>query len=769
MWVGRRLKRFDDPGLLRGEGRFVADIAAGSLFARFVRSPIARGRIVGIEVPDGVEAFTIDDLGGVGPIRPVLHRESFVSLAQPVLARDEVRYAGEPVAVVVAASQYEAEDGARSVIVDVEPLDPIITIEQALDGTEMVHPETEHNVVLEAATSSAGVVQAFDAARHVVELTVRSGRENAAPIEARGAYASVDPRTGRTTVYASSQDPHVLRTALADTLGVAEGTLRVVAPNVGGGFGQKQCLPPEYIVVTWLAQHLGRPVAWIEDRIENLMASFHSRDQVISVRGAFNGDGKLLAAETEILCNIGAYSCYPVTHGVEPLMAMAEFTGPYDVAEYRSRARAVTTNTCPMAPYRGVSRPVITLAIERLIDKASRLLGMDPIEVRRRNLIREFPHTSPTGITYDEGSYLASMEMAVDILDVESFRLRQDEARADGRYLGVGFSTFSERTGYGTPTFATRAMEITPGYERVEITIDPSGYVTARVGVSPHGQGLETSLAQLIADELGTLPERVRVIAGDTDETPYGWGTFASRSMVLSGGASKLAATELRAKIARIAGDMLEAAPADIVLEDGRATVRGSDVSVGLDAIARRAYHQSHLLQDGMDAGLYASATYDPEGTFSNACHAVVLEVEPATGQVSIERYVIVEDAGILINPMIVDGQIHGGVAQGIASALYEELVYDGEGNLLTSSLMDYLLPTSSEIPHFEIHHLETPTENTITGAKGLGEGGTIGAPAAVLNAICDALSPFAVELDDTPASPERIRQAIRESERRST
>jgi carbon-monoxide dehydrogenase large subunit len=724
---------------------------------------------VGIDAPDGVDLFTADDLADVAPIRPMLHRESFVAMAQPVLARNEVRFAGEPVAVVVARSQYEAEDAARSVNLEIEPTEPVIGLEEALGDRARVHHETESNVVIDAAIGNPDADDAFTQAAHVIEVTVQSGRENASPIEPRGAYAVVEGHTGRTVLYASTQDPHVLRTALADSLGVPESTLRVIAPNVGGGFGQKQCLPPEYIVITWLARHLRQAVAWIEDRTENLMASFHSRDQVIRGRGAFDEDGRFLAVEAEILCNVGAYSCYPVTHGVEPLMALAEFSGPYVVPVYRARARGVTTNTCPMAPYRGVSRPVITLAMERLVDEAARRIGIDPLELRRRNLISKFPHRSPTGITYDEGSYVAAMDMAAAAVDITTFRNDQKLALAEGRFLGVGFSTFSERTGYGTPTFAARSMEITPGYETVDISVDPSGYVTARLGTSPHGQGLETSLAQVIADELGTFPENVRIIAGDTDETPYGWGTFASRSMVLSGGASKLAASKLRTKIAGIAADMLEAAPEDIVLQDGEAQVMGSGVAVGIDQVARRAYHQAHLLGEGVDPGLYASATYDPEGTFSNACHAAIVEVEPATGQVRIHRYVIAEDAGVLINPMIVDGQIHGGVAQGIASALYEELVYDEDGNLLTSSFMDYLLPTSAEVPQFEIHHLETPTENTITGAKGLGEGGTIGAPAAILNAISDALAPLEVALNETPATPERIREAIRSVERATT
>jgi carbon-monoxide dehydrogenase large subunit len=415
-----------------------------------------------------------------------------------------------------------------------------------------------------------------------------------------------------------------------------------------------------------------------------------------------------------------------------------------------------------MSPYRGVSRPVLTLAMERIMDLAAVRFGLDPIEIRRRNLITRFPYRSATGIEYDEGSYLESLELAAKVVDIDSFRAYQSTARNDGRYLGVGFSVFSERTGYGTPAFAQRSMEVTPGYETVEMSMDPSGAVEVRIGASPHGQGLVTSLTQLVADQLGLRPELVRVVHGDTDRTPYGWGTFASRSMVISGGASHLAARVLRDIIAEIAGDLLEASAADIVLVDEQAVVRGTDRGLPIVEIARIAHHQSHRLAPGRDPGLRAVATYDPAGTFSNACHVAVVEVDVETGGVRLNRFIVVEDAGLLINPVIVDGQIAGGVTQGIANALYEEIVYDEFGNILTTSLLDYLPPTMSEIPPIEIHHLETVTDASITGAKGLGEGGAIGAPAAVINAISDALRPLGVEVTEMPATPSRLRALIR-------
>jgi carbon-monoxide dehydrogenase large subunit len=582
------------------------------------------------------------------------------------------------------------------------------------------------------------------------------------PLEARGAVALVDAVTERITLYASTQMPHVLRTIVADLLHMPESDLRVVTPAVGGAFGQKMALPTEYALVVWLARHLGRSVAWIEDRRENFTSSFHARDHQYRLRAAFDAEARLLAIDADLVADVGAYSNYPVTWGVEPLMAAGELPGPYDFQSYRVRARGVTTNTCPMSPYRGVARPVLTLAMERLMDTAAERFGIDPVEIRRRNLITSFPYRSATGVVYDEGSYLQSLERAAEVIDIDSFRNDQEEARRQGRYLGVGFSVFSERTGYGTPTFAQRSMEVTPGYETVDMSMDPSGNVEVRIGASPHGQGLVTTLSQLVADELGIDPESVRVVHGDTDRTPYGWGTFASRSMVLAGGASHLAASFVRDQIAEVAGDMLEAAPADIVLTEGRAVVRGTDRGVPIPEVARVAHHQSHRLRPGRDPGLRAVATYDPAGTFSNACHVAVVEVDVETGGVRLDRFVVVEDAGLLINPVIVDGQIAGGVAQGIANALFEEIIYDEDGNILTTSLLDYLPPTMSEVPHIEIHHLETITDASITGAKGLGEGGAIGAPAAVINAICDALRPLGVTLSEMPATPSRIRDRIR-------
>ncbi|MET0923861.1 MAG: xanthine dehydrogenase family protein molybdopterin-binding subunit [Xanthobacteraceae bacterium] len=761
-WVGRSIRRVEDPALVAGQGRFTGDLPA-QCWVRFVRSSVASGKIVRIAAPAGATVITAADLAAVKPIQPMLHKFNYVPISQPILAKDVVRFVGEPVAAVVAPTREEAEDIADLVEVEIEQTPAVVDARTALvSGAPAVHREAAGNVVVEGRVKTAGVDAKMATAQRRIKIEIRSHRQNALPLEPRAAHAAWDSASRRVTLNCATQAPHAMRTIIAELIGMPESDLRVIAPDVGGGFGQKMSLAPEFVVVTWLARKLKTSVGWAEDRRENLVACFHSRDQHITLEGAFDADARLIALSADIVANVGAYSCYPTTCGVEPLMAMAEMPGPYDVREYACLSRGVVTHTCPMAPYRGVSRPVITFTIERLMDKAAAAFGLDPIEIRRRNLVKTFPYTSAMGLVFDEATYVETMDVAVQAVDVPAFRRRQAKARAEQRYLGLGFATFSERTGYGTPAFAARGMDVTPGWETVEMVMDPSGFIEARIGASPHGQGLRTTLSQIIADELGTSPDRIKIVHGDTDRTPYGWGTFASRSLVIAGGASLLAAQKVRGKLVKMAGIWLEASADDIVLEADVARVTGTDRAVSFQTLARAAYHQIHRFKGEITPGIIESATYDPPGTFSNACHAAMVEVDIETGQVTIERFLVAEDAGRLINPLIVDGQIHGGVAQGIANALLEEIIYDETGNILTATLADYLPPTAREIPPIEIHHLETLTEASITKAKGLGEGGTIGAPAAVVNAINDALSPFGVSIDEFPATPQRIRAALR-------
>jgi aerobic carbon-monoxide dehydrogenase large subunit len=761
-WVGRAIRRLEDPALITGQGRFTADLPAAH-WVRFLRSPVAAGKLTGIDSPKGATVITAADLAGVKKITPMLHKFNYRPVGQPVLAKDKVCFTGEPVAAAVAASEEEAEDLADQVELLIEEARPLTDARAALEAdAPQVHAEAPGNVILEGKVKTPQFDSVWADAHKIIKVEARSRRQNATPMESRAAHASYDASSGRVTLTCTTQMPHLTRTAICDVLGFPESDLRVIAPDVGGGFGQKMSLASEYVVLVWLARKLKSSVAWTEDRRENLIASFHSRDQYITLEGAFDKNTRLIALKADIVSNVGAYSCFPTTCGVEPLMAMAELPGPYDVQQYQCLSRGVITNTCTMAPYRGVSRPVITFTLERLMDKAARAFAIDPVDIRRRNLIDRFPYKSAMGLEYDDATYKETLEMAVKAIDVPSFRKRQKEARAKGRHLGIGFATFSERTGYGSPAFAARGMEITPGWETVIVSVDPSGFVEARIGSSPHGQGLRTTLAQIIADEVGITPDMIRVVHGDTDRAPYGWGTFASRSLVISGGATLIAARKVRAKLIKMASQLLEAAPDDIVLAEGVAKVTGTDRTISIARLAREAYTQTHKFKGEIEPGLVESGHYDPPGTFSNACHVAIVDVDVETGQVKVEKFLVAEDAGRIINPMIADGQVHGGIAQGIGNALLEEIIYDENGGILTATLADYLPPTAHEIPPIELHHIETPSPNSITQAKGLGEGGTIGAPAAVINAINDALSPFGVEIDEMPATPQRIRAALR-------
>ncbi|WP_137179522.1 xanthine dehydrogenase family protein molybdopterin-binding subunit [Roseomonas sp. AR75] len=765
-WVGRAIERFEDPALLRGEGRFTADVAIGARVVRFLRSPVAAGRITRLapppEMPAGALFVTAADMPEVGAIRPMLHRFSYRAVEQPVLPRDRVHFVGQPVAAIVAASAELAEDLVELATLEIADETAVADFDDALaPGAPTVHAVAPGNVVVEGFVRQEGVDAALAGAHHVETFAFRSRRQNATPLEGRGGCAGYDRATGRVRLTASTQMPHMLRTGIAELLGMPEADLQVVAPDVGGGFGQKMSLFPEYAVLVWLARRHRRDFAWIEDRNENLIASAHSRDQRHVVRAAFDAAGRILALEADILANVGAFSCYPTTCAVEPLMAFAEYPGPYKVPLYGARARGVLTHTCPMAPYRGVSRPVITFGMERLMDRAAAALGLDAAEIRRRNLVDNFPYRTATGMTLDDATYVEAMEEAVRLADIPAFRARQAAARAEGRLLGLGLSVFNERTGYGTPAFAARSMGIVPGYEVVDIAMTPQGEVEARIGASPHGQGTRTTLAQVIADRLGLAPDQVRIVHGDTDRTPYGWGTFASRNAVISGGACQAAADKLAERLKRAAAVVLQTTAEQVMLRDGHA-VGPHDASIAISALAQQVHQRSDLFGE---YNLAESASYDPPGTFSNACHLAVVEVDAETGGVAILRYLVVEDAGRILNPMIADGQVRGGIAQGIANALYEEIVHAPDGNILTGTLADYIPPTSAEIPAIEIHHLETISEATATGAKGLGEGGSIGAPAAVANAISDALAHLGVDIAEIPATPPRIRALIRAAE----
>lgn len=772
-WVGASVGRREDPRLVSGRGRFTDDIdLPGMLHAQFVRSTAAHATVTSLDlsavrqVPGVVAAFSAEDLG-LADITARLGRPpaEFVPTAMPVLARDRVRYAGEPLAVVVARDAYAVEDGLEAARVTYEVRTPVTSEEQALaEGAPLVHDEASANTLLDVSMfATEGIDTTFDEAPCVVHVESRTGRQNALPLETRGVVASWDHREDQLLLQTSTQVPHQVRTAAARCIGLDERAVRVVVPDMGGGFGQKCVVGREEIAVGAAAMKLGRPVKWIEDRKDALSASFLAREQHYDVRAAFDGDGRILGLDATIVCDMGAYSCYPFTAGIEPLMASAEMPGVYKVPAYRVRARAVTTNKAPTAPYRGVSRPQYVMVMERLFERAARELGLEATQLRRRNLITDFPYTGVNNITYDPGSYRESLDLCESAVREEGWYSVKEEAAAQGRHIGIGYSCFSERTGYGSAAFAQRKMEVVPGFDISEVRMDTSGALVVTTGTMSHGQSHETTLAQIAADELGLDIERVRVHQGDTDRITYGFGTFASRSMAIGGSAVRLAAGKLGEKLKLIAAGVLDSPPEELELGEGlvRRPADGSTVPYG--ELADIAHLKAHLLPKDVEPGLTATASFDVfnDGTFSNATHGVVAELHEGTGRVEILRYICVEDCGVAINPRVVDGQTRGGIAQGIAGALFEQVTYDEQGAPSAVSFMDYKVPTALEIPEVTIHHLETPCAFTETGAKGVGEGGTIGAPAAVLNAVNDALRPTGVELNDTPVTPETVLAAL--------
>jgi carbon-monoxide dehydrogenase large subunit len=769
-WIGAALPRKEDRRMLLGRGRFVGDLTRpGLLHAAFVRSPHAHARVNKIDgtaasqAPGVERLFTAESLGHPC-LLALLERDEFVPTAMPILAGAKVRFVGEPVAMVIADDAYRAEDAAELVEVDWDPQPAVMSMETA---TAVAAPRLhDHgNCLVDLLMfDDDRLPEIFAGAAVTVSATFRSARVAALPLEGRACLAEWDDRDDQLIMHVSTQVPHQVRSGVAQALGLPERSIRVIAPDVGGGFGLKCVVGREEVAVAAAALRLRRPVRWTEDRQENLTAAFHGHEQRYQVRAAFDAEGRILGLDAEIDCDTGAYSVFPFTCAVEPLMAATELPGVYKVPAYRARGRAIATNKAPAAPYRGVSRPQIVLVMERLMEKAAAALELGPLQVRRANLIskNEFPYTGVNKITYDEGSYRESLDLAEQIVTEKAWAAERDALRKAGQRAGIGYACFSERTAYGTPTMSQRRMRMTPGYDTALVRMDPTGEVIVTTGTCGHGQGHETTFAQIVADRLGVHPGQVRLRQGDTDLASYGWGTWGSRSVVIGGGAAGRAADIVAGQLRRIAAGELEASPADIELAEGVARIRGDDnTAIPIAELARLVYFQAHRLAEDLRYGLEARATFDPPGTFSNASHAAMVVIDPGTGAIRLHRYLVVEDCGVVINPMVVDGQVRGGVTQGAAAALLERVCFDPDGQPVSATLMDYLAPTAAEMCAVDIVHLQTPSKFSETGAKGMGEGGTIGAPATVLGAINDALSDTDVRFDHIPVLPQEVSAAL--------
>lgn len=775
--IGARVKRVEDPRFLLGKARYVEGMQLpGMLHVAFVRSAHAHARILRVDagkaasLPGVRRIFTGADIGSLRPMgqpfrTDVFPPSVFKQCVWPCLATGKVRYVGEPIAAVLAESRYLAEDAAEQVEVEYEPLGPVVDAEQALaPGAPLLHEEFGDNVVMKVGGGGGDADRALRESHLVVRETFRTNRHCAMPMEGRATLALPGP-DGDLTLYTSTQTPHMVRSRVAEIMGFPEHKLRVIGPDVGGGFGLKCHVFAEEVLACFFAKEVGAPVKWIEDRREHFLGSFHAKDLSVDCEMGFDASGTLLGMRADIIGDLGAYSADPWPSPFEALQLAAALPGPYRLAHYSYQVRAVCTNKTTLSVYRGVGLPAAVLVQEQLMDRAARELGLDPADIRRRNLIKpsEFPCTSVTGLQYDTSSSTDALEKGLEMADYDGFRRRQVAARAEGRHLGIGLCTYIEMSTFGTHYWAPLGIEHS-AYDSAVVRMDPQGGVVVSVGTFSHGQGHHTTYAQMLADELGVACEDVTLQQGDTQATPYGWGTWGSRSVVAGGGAVVGAARQVRAKMLRIAAHALEVAVEDLEVVPGAVRVAGvPQRSIAVREIARIAVYSSWRLPPGEDPGLEATQYYDPPPvTFANATHIAEVEVDAQTGHVEITRYVVVEDCGKMINPRIVDAQVVGGVAQGIGNAIYEHLLYDENGQLLTTSLMDYLVPTACDVPDVRVGHIETPTPLTVNGVKGMGEGGAIGAPAAILNAVADALAPFGARVHDLPLSPERVWQLAR-------
>jgi carbon-monoxide dehydrogenase large subunit len=760
-FVGAALRRSEDPRLLRGQATFLEDLELPrQLHVAFVRSEHPHARLTSVDLTsarqvDGVvDAVAAQDLG-VRRIHATVTHRALRPCGQPILADEVVRYVGEPIAAIVAHSRALAEDGAAEAVVDYDPLQPVPDAHAAVEfSAPVLHAELGDNLAGSFEINVGDAEAAFTAADRVVKGRFYVQRYTGMPLETRGVAAAWDAGREHLTLWSSTQWPHTLRDSLSVLLNLPVQSIRVIAPDVGGGFGVKQDVYPEEVVIALLAMRLGRPVKWIESRREHLCTAVHAREQWHDMQLAVRNDGTILAMRADVLADQGAYTrslgllC--------PSLTAAGLPGPYRFHTYQCRVRVALTNKAPAAAYRGAGQPEAVFATERIVDRVAQELGLDPAEVRRKNFIQanEFPWDVGTEsaqdvrVVYDSGDYGGGLERALELSEYAHWRHIQAAERArgnEGRLLGIGLAAYVMLSGLGP-------------HESSLLRVDPSGKIALVTGASPHGQGTATALAQIVADELGVDPGDVRVAHGDTEAIPYGVGTYASRNAVVAGNAAFVAARQVKDKALALAGQLLEVGPDDLEFCDGGVQVRGAPgrrVSLGQLASASA---PGQPLPDGMQPGLEATHYFlAPRATFASGLHVVVVEIDRETLTINILEYAVVSDAGPLINPLIVEGQIVGGVAQGIGGALYEELAYDQQGNFISQSLLDYCMPSAGQVPPVRIAHLYTPSPLNPLGVKGLGEGGAMAPPAAIANAVEDALGHLGVRIDAMPITPTRL------------
>jgi aerobic carbon-monoxide dehydrogenase large subunit len=772
--VGASVLRVEDRRFLDGGGEYLADIQiSGTWEAAFLRSPIAHGRIVRVGVPDEYRdrIFTARDLPPVKPIVADSAAPGFKHSEYPPLAVGKVRFVGEILAVCLGRTRGEAEDLAQACTLEIDELPAVWDIDIALaPEAPRVHEHWTDNIFVETRIPTGDLTAVKERAPVVVTRQLRMGRHAAVPMEGRGVLAHYDRRLDELVVYSSTQFPHVIRTILAQSLGIPESKLRVVAPDVGGGFGVKNNFSPEELAIAALSMKLGRPIKWIEDRREHLIASPHAREHRYQLAAYADDKGRILGLEADVIVDAGAYSVWPWTASMEAGMAAGILTGPYDIPVYHGRAISVCTNKSPLGPYRGVGRSGGCFAIETLIDAVAEAVGRPAEEVRIENMVlpSAMPYRSATGKLYDSGDYPECARRALAAINPAEVRARQSQGELDGRLIGLGIASYTEQSAHGTAEWVARGLPVVFGYEPALARFTPDGKLILLVGIQNHGQGLETTLAQVAHEELGIPVSEVIVRHGDSSLSPYGMGTFASRSMTMAGGAVSRACSVLADKMRRIGAKLMQAPADQVSLSGGRAHFGMQSVTFA--EICEAAFLHPERLPVGEEPGLEATAVYEPgrsTGAFSYATHACTVAVDSGTGVVQVLDYVVCHDCGTMVNPLLVEAQVVGGIAQGLGTALYEEIPYDENGQPLASTFLDYVLPGFTEVPDVRVLHMETPSPHTRFGIKGMGEGGAIAPPAAIVNAINDALRGLGARISTTPATHERVLEAIAAAEAR--
>jgi aerobic carbon-monoxide dehydrogenase large subunit len=766
--IGARVPRKEDARHLAGRGSFVPDmVLPRQREVAFLRSPIAHGRIVQVGKPAGYESsvFVRDDIADMADVVACNTVPGYRISKCPPLAQGKVRFVGEPVAMCVAPTRALAEDLCARVELELEELPVLVDAHRSrTDASVRVHEEWPDNCFLTLNYESGFANESRDAPV-VVTREMSLARQAMVPLEGKAVLAYWDERSDQLMIYTSTQVPHIIRAGIAQFLGMPQGQVRVVSPDVGGGFGYKCILQPEELCVAWLARKYRAPFRYIEDRREHLVAGANSRQHHYRLTAYADERGRLKALDAEITIDGGAYSNWPFTVALEPGQAIGNLPGPYDFRGYRCRTHCVATNKPGFLPYRGVARTGVCFAMELMMDAIARAVGRDPCEVRYENLVpaSAMPYDNVTRKHFDSGDYKASLALAREKLDLPAWRARQARGEDDGRRIGIGFATYCEQSAHGTSVFSAWGLPIIPGFDQATVRVTPDGGLEVRAGVHSHGQGMETTLAQIAHEVTGIDIAGIRVVLGDTGLTPYSTGTYASRSIVMAGGAVANACKALLPRLTAIGAHLMQCAVATARYEN--ATVVGPLRSVALREIAEAWYTRPQQLPPDVDVGgLEATVGFRPKadsGAFSYASHAAVVAVDTELGGIEILDYVIVEDCGTMVNPMVVDGQTHGGVAQGIGTALYEESPYDANGQPLASTLADYLVPGAPEVPTMRIFHMHTPSPYTEFGIKGMGEGGAIAPPAVIFNAVNDALAPLGVEVAQTPLTPARLLGAL--------